>query len=65
VVSVVLERILLWLLDSDDIGANNFLFTQKLRYYYILRSVYIVLIYLELVAYRFLTVCWLVGVLIY
>ena len=47
VMSVVLERILPRLLDSDDIGANDSLFTQKLGHHYILRSVHVVLIYLK------------------
>jgi hypothetical protein len=53
VVGVVLEGILPGLLDSDDISADNLLFTQELRYNYILRPVYVILVYLELAARRF------------
>lgn len=35
---------LLWLLDRDDIGADNLCITQKLRHHHILRSVYVVLV---------------------
>ena len=65
VMSVVLERILPRLLDSDDIGANDSLFTQKLGHHYILRSVHIVLIYLELAALRFPRCVLVTGVLIH
>jgi hypothetical protein len=53
VVSVVLEGILLRLLDCNDIGADNLFLTQELRYDHILRPVYVILVYLELAAYRF------------
>jgi hypothetical protein len=65
VVSVVLEGILLGFLDRNNIGADNILFPQELRYHYILRPVDIVLIYLKLAAYRFSRCMLLTVVVIY
>jgi hypothetical protein len=65
VVSVILEGILLRLLDCDDISADDFLFTQKLRHHYILRSMHVVLVYFELTAYWFLRCVLLTVVMIH
>jgi hypothetical protein len=53
VVGVVLKGILPGLLNRNNIGANNFFFSQELRHHYVLRSVHIILIYLKLAAHPF------------